>query len=416
MRSLEPDILIVGGEPLSLATAHQAVARTSKKICLVRVTDSDQPRSAAKRNLGLDSSGLFEFGIDPDGAATMLLSSNRLHLACGLRRCQEPGVMGVATPEEAEELLRVAGMLGIDVTYLEPDDAWGLIGQYLNPAHLYFLVPDTRLNLPHLMKALRQDIQQSGRADFIECAPDEEPTIELEAGANNGLLVRAGGVMINAQTVILCSDYRIPRMLDRAGIRHELAVRVAPVIRASDAYMIKAPAFINKTASLVISHQQAPNGRRRNIIWNNAYRDIGADEIDNLYATDAQVNSLLEQQPAVWRSFLSSDDFSVTASPAAFSLREPASLKPLVYDAGSEAGLGGLVFGISPSVANTWLAAEMILEKIGAAGPQSPHAGDVVEYRISSRSWGRVQTVGKRWNPVDRMHWDYENLDDREGS
>src|ERR1044072_2975129 len=314
-RKKATDVVVVGGGLLGHLVARQLALTTNNKVRLIRLSDTDRPRAASKRTHGWDQSGLFYYEEDKEAAAMMSVSSINMHSACGLGRCEERGIIGVATITEAKRLQDSADALFQDIEPVSHADAQRQLQHFFNPDYFYFYVPDTRLDQPRLMTALRRQMSElTERVDFLELPPDKGVVIHPEPNAAGKFLLKAGEEIIDAPIVLLCAGYMIPSMLNRAGIKHDLAGFISPLLRVPAAPMIRVPLFVDKSSSLSLLTQPC-GGTTYNIIGNRKRRSHQPEHSDDLHVTPDEQDSVIELLPAKWQSFVRAGNFPFTAGP-----------------------------------------------------------------------------------------------------
>lgn len=412
MSKREPEVVVIGGGTLGHATARQVAVTTNKEVCFVKLTDADIPRAASKRNHGWDQSGLFYYEKDEEAAAMMHASSVKMHDACGLRRCEERGIIGVATVEEAERLQRAADALHQELEFLnDEDEARRQLGQFVEKDYIYSYVPDTRLDQRRLMKAMRRDMMLTGKVEFMELPPDKPISIRPERAAYGGFLLQTGEDIIDAPIVLICAGYMIPAMFKPVGIPHDLAVDISPLLRVPGVPMIKVPLFVNMSSSLSLL-TQLTGGTINNIIGNGKRRRHDPVSADDLDVTKEEEDSVIELMPPLWRSFVREGNYPVTAGPKI----EPVGpggtrvIRPWVFDASRVSDFKGLHACVPIKATSAWWAMELLLDSAGLlVKPKDLLAGAKVNYSLTSR---RSAAAGDVWG-TDRMHWEYEKLDDR---
>lgn len=412
VKNREAEVVVVGGGTLGHLVARQLAVTYKKEVCFARLTDTDRPRAASKRNHGWDQSGLFYHDEDKEAAAMMNVSSVRMHSVCGLSRCEERGIIGVATVEKAEGLQLAANALLQEIELLSDTEAQRQLGQFFNPDYIYFYVPDSRLDQPKLMEALRRHMMLTGKVDFLELFPDEAIHIEPEPAAYSGYLLKTRDKIIDSPIVLICAGYMIPSMFNRAGIPHDLAVFISPLMRVPDAPMIRVPLFVDMSSSLSLL-TQISDSTLYNIIGNRQRRRHDPAEADDLFVTEAETDSVIDLLPSLWRSFVRAGKFPVTAGPKI----EPVGpngeriIRPWVFDASRVTNFKGLHACVPVKATNSWWAMELLLESAGfSVQPKDLVPGATVNYSLSARGGGRRARAG--WGR-DRMHWQYKNLDDR---
>ncbi len=267
MRTVRPDVTVVGGGILGAMVTYVLSVRFGLRTVMIRKSDKGTPQAETLRNHAWLQSGLLYLDAEPRWLPTKMYRAGVTMLEeFGVPLPSTPSIFRVESDEKAEAFLAKARRLAVGAMVSQVESArklaW-LTDRFHEDGRPAFYTPDSPFSEAELLEAAFQAILGEGNGSIKEVSAPA--TLERDAGFDGGCAVRVDGTIYDSPVTVLAAGAGTPSLLKSLEIETCLGVYRSPLLVVGGNEHMKVPMLVDLDSGLAVaSHTPRaapPDGR-----------------------------------------------------------------------------------------------------------------------------------------------------------